>query len=205
VRARCGGALTVLAAVILAIGAALPPAGYATFPGQNGKIAFHTNRDGNFAIYVMDADGSDPTRLTNNDVPELRARWSSDGTKIAFMSLRDGNNEIYVMNANGSNQTWLTNNPAIDDGPTWGPPLDDDDNDGVLDEDDRCPDTPAAEVVNENGGSINQLCPCDAQWKNHLQYVLCVTRSTVHFVKQGLITKEAAALVLEAVRSACGK
>ena len=37
------------------------------FPGANGQIAFSSNRDGNFEIYSMTDDGSDETRLTNND------------------------------------------------------------------------------------------------------------------------------------------
>src|SRR5436190_4380861 len=37
----------------------------ATLPGANGKIAFSSDRDGNFEVYVMNADGSDQTRLTN--------------------------------------------------------------------------------------------------------------------------------------------
>ena len=38
----------------------------ATFPGDNGKIAFVTNRDGNVEIYTMDADGNNQMRLTDN-------------------------------------------------------------------------------------------------------------------------------------------
>jgi dipeptidyl aminopeptidase/acylaminoacyl peptidase len=33
---------------------------------DGAKIAFHSSRDGNFEIYVMNADGSNPTRLTGN-------------------------------------------------------------------------------------------------------------------------------------------
>jgi len=33
-------------------------------PPDGSKIAFGSNRDGNFEIYVMDADGSHQTRLT---------------------------------------------------------------------------------------------------------------------------------------------
>ena len=33
---------------------------------QNGRIAFVSERDGNAEIYVMNADGSGQTRLTNN-------------------------------------------------------------------------------------------------------------------------------------------
>src|SRR5215211_6481668 len=42
-----------------------------TFPGPNGQIAFSSNRDGNFEIYSMNADdGSDVTRLTDNDADD---------------------------------------------------------------------------------------------------------------------------------------
>jgi hypothetical protein len=97
-----------------------------TFPGENGKIAFSSDRDreNNFEIYVMNADGSNPTRLTNNHVSDGFASWSPDGTKIAFHnSTRLGNNfEIYIMNAaDGSGQTRLTNNPASDASPSWSP------------------------------------------------------------------------------------
>ncbi|PYR64134.1 MAG: hypothetical protein DMF91_01305 [Acidobacteria bacterium] len=69
------------------------------------KIAFTTTRDGNLEIYLMNADGTGPTRLTNNTASDRGPKWSPDGTKIAFESNRDGNWEIYVMNAtDGSGQ-----------------------------------------------------------------------------------------------------
>ena len=85
------------------------------------KIAFTSNRDGNFEIYVMHADGSGATRLTNNPAFDFSPAWSPNGTKIAFASERDGNDEIYVMNANGSGVTRLTNNSAFDADPAWSP------------------------------------------------------------------------------------
>ena len=87
----------------------------------NGKIAFASDRDFDGAvtkhreeIYVMDADGSNQTRLTNNRGRDLDPVFSPDGKKIAFTSDRDGNSEIYVMNADGTGQTNLTNDPAQD-------------------------------------------------------------------------------------------
>ncbi|HEC45091.1 MAG TPA: DUF5050 domain-containing protein, partial [Bacteroides sp.] len=84
-------------------------------------IAFQSNKDGNAEIYVMNPDGSNKTRLTNNSAADSHPSWSPDGTKIAFYSVRDGNEEIYVMNPDGSNQTRLTNNPSYDRSPDWSP------------------------------------------------------------------------------------
>lgn len=62
----------------------------------------------------MNANGSNETRITNNNAEDWYPVWSPDGTKIAFYSKRDNNEEIYVMDANGNNQIRLTNNSAWD-------------------------------------------------------------------------------------------
>jgi len=87
----------------------------------NGKIAFASNRDGNYEIYSMDNDGSSQIRLTNNPAADSRPAWSPDGRRIAFQSTRAGNTQIYVMNTDGSSQTRLTNNSADDYAPQWSP------------------------------------------------------------------------------------
>lgn len=77
----------------------------------------------NLETFVMNADGSDQTNLSNNPADDCGpgSSWSPDGTKIAFTSFREGNGEIYVMNADGSGQTRLTDNPASDEGAAWSP------------------------------------------------------------------------------------
>ena len=93
-------------------------------PGNSesaGRIAFVSDRDGGFEIYVMDADGSNQTRLTDNEAVDQNPTWSPDGRSIAFVSDRDGDPEIYVMDADGSNQTRLTDNEAEDWFPMWSP------------------------------------------------------------------------------------
>ncbi len=85
------------------------------------KVAFISNRDGDFEIYVMDADGSNQIRLTNSPLDDADPTWSPDGSKIVFSSFREGDAAIYVMDADGSNQTRLTNNPADEHSPVWSP------------------------------------------------------------------------------------
>jgi TolB protein len=110
-----------LAAALTAGSMLSPGPAEAAFPGANGKIAFRSFRDGNGEIYVMNADGSAQTNLSNNPAEDLYPAWSPDGSKIAFSSDRDGDYEIYVMNADGAGQTQITNNTAYDREPAWSP------------------------------------------------------------------------------------
>ena len=86
-----------------------------------GKIAFETSRTGNYEIFVMNADGSNPVNLSNSPGYDFEPDWSPDGTKIAFVSRRDGNLEIYTMNANGTGVTRVTNHPELESYPVWSP------------------------------------------------------------------------------------
>jgi Tol biopolymer transport system component len=110
-----GGSLETIQDTDLAIGE------YPTWSPDGTQIAFHSRRDGNMEIYVMEADGSAISRLTENDASDMFPTWSPDGTHLAFSSDRDGNWEIYVMDADGSGVTNLTNNPADDTTPAWYP------------------------------------------------------------------------------------
>ena len=59
-------------------------------------IAFSSNRDGDFEIYVMNADGSDVLQITFNISYDLWPSLSPDCQKIAFDSDSNGDFEIYV-------------------------------------------------------------------------------------------------------------
>jgi hypothetical protein len=85
------------------------------------------------------------------------------------------------------------------------------DGDGVPDSLDQCPDTPAGEVVNAQGCSIDQLVPCSGprsggRWRNHGQYVSRIARVSKKFVRAGLISaRERGQIVSAAARSGCGR
>ena len=113
--------LLALLVALIALSADTTSADADTDDAPTGHIAFSSNRDGNWEIYVMNADGTGQTRLTNNPADDSDPSWSPDGRRIVFTSTRDGNHKIYVMNADGTDQTRLISNPADDFTPMWSP------------------------------------------------------------------------------------
>ena len=86
-------------------------------------------------IYLMNADGSDPTVLIGHDPTTFieekgECDWSPDGTKIAIgykdrsgetSDEKNGDFEVYVINPDGSDLANLTSNSAGDFNPRWSP------------------------------------------------------------------------------------
>src|SRR6266550_3574475 len=87
--------------------------------GGAGKITFQSNRNGNFDIFVMNADGSGLVRVLN---PDFITDWSPDGRQLMIVSNRDGDYELYATPLDGSPVTKLTDNTADDNAGTgWSP------------------------------------------------------------------------------------
>src|SRR3984957_19805243 len=57
---------------------------YPAWSPDHSRIAFVSDRDGNFQIYVMNADGSAVKQLTTGEEINRAPAWSPDGKKIAF-------------------------------------------------------------------------------------------------------------------------
>ena len=94
---------------------------YPMMSPDGSSFAFHSNRTGDWEVYVANADGSKLRQITNVKGPDQCPVWSPDGTKIIFASERDSDPEIYIMNADGSGQTRLTKTPGDDSHPHWYP------------------------------------------------------------------------------------
>ena len=103
-----GRLVTYRSAGLLVVIAVLAAASACGGAASGRDLVFISNRDGNNEIYVMAADGSRQTALTNHDSDDAEAVWSPDGSRIAFTSNRDGARQIYVMNVDGSEQTPVT-------------------------------------------------------------------------------------------------
>ena len=79
------------------------------------KLVYETNRDGNWDLYLCNADGSNPVNLTRTpDVDELYPKPSPDGSKICFVA-DEGKGaakirNIYFMNSDGTGRTKIAEN-----------------------------------------------------------------------------------------------
>ena len=85
------------------------------------KIAFSSNRDGNWEIYLMNPNGSQQERLTRNSAGDHSPVWSPDGEQILFVSNRDGVYDLYVMDANGRHVRRVFRELVLRIQPTWSP------------------------------------------------------------------------------------
>lgn len=75
-------------------------------------------------LYLMDADGSHPTRLTNGPARDCEPSFTPDGRHILFSSDRadpGGDHDLYAMNPDGSAVTRLTHAPSEEQEPAFTP------------------------------------------------------------------------------------
>ena len=87
------------------------------------KIVYETYRDGNWELFLVGADGSNPVNLTRtSDVDELYPHVSPDGSKICFVA-DEGEGasrvrNVYCMNLDGTRRTLVAQNARQ---PFWNP------------------------------------------------------------------------------------
>jgi TolB protein len=68
---------------------------YPAWSPDGKRLAWTSNRRGNFEIYVMHADGTNPRNATNNPAIDNFPAWTPDG-RLTFVSNRSGGFEVYV-------------------------------------------------------------------------------------------------------------
>ena len=129
------GVLVVLIVVVfLTAGVALyltvNPPQQGTTALQPPRLAFVSDRDGNPEVYVMDGDGKNIRRLTENPAWDFYPTWSPDGTQIAFLRFAgepgqrvvSEENGLYLVNADGSGEVQLVQiSSTMAAGPAWSP------------------------------------------------------------------------------------
>ena len=61
------------------------------------KIVFNSQRDGNYEIYAMNADGSNVRRITHHNERDDYPTWHPNGKKLGYVSERDGKYDLYLV------------------------------------------------------------------------------------------------------------
>lgn len=112
--------LGLLLALLLAVLAYAAPALSGALRLGSGQLAFETDRDGNWEIYLLDIASGLQRNLTRRPADDLSPSWSPDGSQLAFYSDFDGNGtaELLAMDANGGNIRLLM---PQDGGNNWRP------------------------------------------------------------------------------------
>lgn len=86
------------------------------------RLVYGVYKDGDSELFTISPDGSGKTQLTDNDISDVEAEWSPDGSKIAFVrNLPETNRKVHIMNADGSGVYELTHQFSQERSPSWSP------------------------------------------------------------------------------------
>lgn len=90
-----------------------------TWSGDSRKIAFASDRDGDWEIYVLDLATRGLSKLTDNTRDDTQPDWYRAGGRIVFVSYRTpSNGELFTMAADGSDVQQVTGG-YDDHSPSW--------------------------------------------------------------------------------------
>ena len=159
------------------------------FSPDGSRIAFTSTRDGQPEVYIMDADGSAVSRLTNSPGLDGDASFTADGQAVVFHSQRTGHRQIFVQPITSSDAVQLTQEPADNSQPTMSP-------DGEV----------IAFVSNREGNNHIWLMAKDGSNQRALTKGQQSKESAPHFLRDGALTylveqKESGRTVTQVVKT----
>ena len=102
----------------------LPTSPLPTAEQISSRLLFHSNRSGNYDIYLLDLGTGAVERLTDSTDHEIEPTISPDGTRIAFARTRAAprGQDIYVMAVDGADAQRITYmEDSIAMSPDWSP------------------------------------------------------------------------------------
>jgi serine/threonine-protein kinase len=85
------------------------------------EIAFSSNRDGDFELYIIRVDGTNLRQITFNEVDDYAPRWSPDGRALVYHVQEASNSDIYAIDSQGRQTRQITSSAGLDLWPDWSP------------------------------------------------------------------------------------
>ncbi len=76
------------------------------FSPDGKRVAFASDRSGNWDIWIIGVDGKPPVQVTSGHANEMHPSWSPDGSQLVFCSLRaeSGQWELWIVDAMAGSQ-----------------------------------------------------------------------------------------------------
>ena len=87
------------------------------------QIAFLNQENAGKEIYLIDFDGYNLRRLTNDHTVNLSPAWSPDGNWIIYTSYAARNPDLIMINATGGKRQTLHRLPGLNAAPAWSPDM----------------------------------------------------------------------------------
>lgn len=95
------------------------------FTGSRGvsqsRIVFSNNASGNKELYMMDYDGQNLKKLTNDDSLNILPRWSPDGKEIIYTSYRRNNPDLYILSLESGQRKALSQKRGLNSAASFSP------------------------------------------------------------------------------------
>ena len=85
------------------------------------RLLFASDRDGDYEIYSIQADGTELLRHTDNDVSDLSPAWAPTGDRFVFESQRQAPNGLWIQELADGRARLLLPDPSPELVPDWSP------------------------------------------------------------------------------------
>ncbi len=91
-----------------------------TYSPDGSKIAFYSFRKGlNSVLYVMNADGSNVTAISDPSMSAINQSWSPDSTLLAYQGQNGADLGVYVYQLSTTKTRRVTDTSSVNYAPTW--------------------------------------------------------------------------------------